>query len=116
MSLGMMWGACQGDRICACPGRNYMSLCGYTLRGGAGYTSSVNSGVCTLGGDVTCGGTALLNISASFLRAAVFLSPNTASGIVGVGLRRAWVRSAVACVDASFDNIIGNVSFSGKTM
>ena len=35
-------------------------------------------------------------------------------GIVGVGLRRVWVRSAAACVAASFDEIIGNVRVSGE--
>ena len=62
--------------------------CGYTLGGGAGATSGVASGVCTLGGGVSWGEAALENISASCLRAAIYLSPNAVSGIVGVRLRR----------------------------
>ena len=38
------------------------------------------------------GGANMLNISASFFRAGVCLFPNVVSGIVGVGLRRTWVR------------------------
>ena len=56
------------------------------------------------------GGAALVNISASFLIAAFCLSPNVVSGLVGVGLRRAWVRSADACVAASFEYSVGKVS------
>ena len=60
------------------------------------------------------GGAALVNISASCQRAAVCLSPNFVSGLVGVGLRRAWVRSASACVATSFEEIIGKVSVAEK--
>ena len=55
-------------------------------------------------------GATLLNISASFLRAAVCLSSNAVSRIVGVGLRIVWVISAAACVATLFDEIIGNIS------
>ena len=85
-----------------------MSPCGSTLGGGAG----VDSGAFTLGGSFACEGAALLNISESFLKASVFLSPHAVIGIVGVGLSRVWLMSAAACVAASFDNIIGNVSVS----
>ena len=54
-----------------------------------------------------------MNISASFLSADVCLSPNVVSGLVGVGLMRAWVRSAAAYVDASCENSLGKVSVSG---
>ena len=54
-----------------------------------------------------------MNISASCLRAAVCLSPNFVSGLVGVGLRRAWVRSADACVTASYEDSLDKVSVSG---
>ena len=59
------------------------------------------------------GGAALLNISASFLRAAVCLYPSDVIGLVGVGSRREWARSAAACVAKSFDEILVNVSVSG---
>ena len=36
------------------------------------------------------------------------------SGLLGVGLRRALVRSAAACVAAYVDDIIGNVMVAGK--
>ena len=35
------------------------------------------------------------------------------SGLVGVGLRRDLVRSAAACVAASLEESLGNVSVSG---
>ena len=44
-----------------------------------------------------------MNISASFLRVAVFLSPNSVSGVVGIGLRRVWVMSAAAFFATSFE-------------
>ena len=56
----------------------------------------------------------MLNISVRFLGAAVCLSLNVVSRIVGVGLRRMWARSASACVSAYFDEIIGNVRVAGK--
>ena len=71
-----------------------MSPCGSTLRGGAGSASGVVSGVCTLGGGVTIRGAALENISVIILSAAVCLSPNVVSGIVGVRLMREWVSYA----------------------
>ena len=90
-----------------------MSPFGYTLGGGKGAASGVASGMCTLVVRVSWGGVAMVKISASCLRVAVFLSPNAVSGLVGVGLRRAWVRSLAACVAAYFDDIIGNVSEAG---
>ena len=60
------------------------------------------------------GGAALLNIYASCLRDALCVSPNVVSGIVGFRLRREWVRSAAACVTASFKYSLGKVSVSGK--
>ena len=59
-------------------------------------------------------GAALVNISAICLRVAVCLSPNVVRGLVGVGLRRAWVRYAAACFDSSFQDSIGKVSVSGE--
>ena len=44
------------------------------------------------------GGADLVNISASFLREAVCLSPNAVIGIMEIGLTREWVRSVAACV------------------
>ena len=55
----------------------------------------------------------MVNISASFLRVAVFLSPNSVSGVVGIGLRRVWVRSVATCIASSFDNTIGNFMVAG---
>ena len=60
------------------------------------------------------GGGDLTNISVGCLRAAVCLYPFSVSGLVGVGLRRVWVKSTDACVDASFEEILGNFSVSGK--
>ena len=91
-----------------------MPPCGSTLGGGAGAAYDIVSGVFTLGGGVTCGVATLLKISASCLRADVCLSPNVVSGLVGVRLSREWMRSAVACVAASFDEIFGDDSVAGK--
>ena len=82
---GTFWDGCLGTL----PGWIVISPCGSTLGGGSGATSGVVSRVFTLGGGVTCGGSALLNIYASFRSAAVCLFPNVVSGLVGVGLRRA---------------------------
>ena len=57
-----------------------------------------------------------MKISASFLRAAVCLSPKVVSGLVRVGLRRVWVRYAAACVATYFEDSLGKVSFSGENM
>ena len=53
------------------------------------------------------------DISESCLSAAVCLSPNVVSGLVGVGLIRVCVRSAAAYVDASCGNSLGKVSVAG---
>ena len=50
----------------------------------------------------------------SCFRATVVLYFNVVSGLVGIGLMRAWVRSESACISTSFDAIIGNVRVSGK--
>ena len=63
---------------------------------------------------VSLGGGGLVKISGSCLRDAVCLSPNAMSGIVGVGLSKAWVRSAAAYVAASFDDSLGKVSVVRK--
>ena len=55
-----------------------------------------------------------MKIYASCLSAAVFLSPKVVSGIVGVGLRRVWVRSTAACVAASCEYSLGKVIVAGK--
>ena len=60
------------------------------------------------------GGAALVNISEIFLGTSVCLSPNVVSGLVGVELRRAWVRSVAAYVAASCEGSIGKVNVSGK--
>ena len=100
VSSGMMcdthWGGCLGAR----PGWNIMYPCGSTLGGSAGAAYGVVSGACTLRGGVTCGGAALVNISVNLRSADVCLSPKVVSGLLGVGLRRKWVRSAVECVAA----------------
>ena len=59
-------------------------------------------------------GATLLNISTSFRSATFCLSPNVASGLVGVGLRRAWDRSTAACVAASLEDTLGKVSVDRK--
>ena len=82
---------------------------GSTLEGGSGAASGFAYGVFNLGGGVTCGATAMFQIYKSCLRAAVCFYPKVMSGIVGVGLRRAWVRSSSTCVAAYFDEIPGNV-------
>ena len=114
MSYGMTCGKCWGGCLGVYPGCNVMSPCGSTLGGGAGATSDVVSGVCTLGGGLTSGGSSLVNISASFLSAAVCLYHNVVSGLVGFVLKRIWVISAAVFVAASFDGIIGNVRVAGK--
>ena len=114
VSSGIMCGTRWGGRLGALPGWDFMSSCGFTLGCDEGAASGVVFGVCTLGGGVTSGRVALVNISASFLRAAVCLSPNIVSVIVGVGLRRVWVRSAAACVAAYFEDSIFKVSVFGK--
>ena len=114
MSSGMMHGTHWGGRLGARPGWNAMSPFGSTLGGVAGAAYVVVSGVFTLRGGVTCGAEALVNISESCLRAAVCLYPNVVSGLVGVGLRRVWVRSTDACVAASFEDSLGKVSVSGE--
>ena len=62
---------------------------------------------------ITCGGAVMLNISVSCFRVSVCLSPNVVSRILGVGLRRTLVSSEAAFVDASFDEILGNVRVAG---
>ena len=54
-----------------------------------------------------------MNISSIFQSAAFCLYPNVVSGLVGVGLRRDLVRSVAACVAASLEESLGNVSVSG---
>ena len=47
----------------------------------------------------------------------VCLYPNAVSGILGIGLRRVWVRSVDACVAASLEDTLGKVSVvGGKSM
>ena len=106
MSSGIMSGTHWGGRLGARPGWNSMSPCGSTLGGGTRAASSVVSEVCTLRGGVTCWGSALVKISASFLRAAFCLPPNVVSGLVGVGLRRVWVISTSAFFAASCEDIL----------
>ena len=53
-----------------------------------------------------------MNISEIFMRAAVCLSPNSVSGLVGVRLSRAWVIPEDACVATYFEEILGKVSVS----
>ena len=113
VSLGMIQSTRWCESLVAPHDWNYILPCGSTLWGGAGDAFGVASGVFTLGGGVTCGGGTMLNISASGFRAAVCLYPNVVSGVVGVGLIRVWMRSAAACVSASFDEIIGNVRVDG---
>ena len=65
-------------------------------------------------GGVAYGGAAMLKIPVSCFKAAVFLSPIVVSGIVGAGLREAFIRFAAACIDTSSGEILGNVRLSGK--
>ena len=51
----------------------------------------------------------MVKISASCLRVAVFLSPNSVSGLVGVGLRRECIISTAACVATFSEEILGEV-------
>ena len=113
VSYGIVCDTRWGGSLVARPGWNVMSPCGSTLGGGAGATSDVVSGVCTLGGGLTSGGSSLVNISASFLSAAVCLSHNVVSGLVGVMLSRVWVGSAASCVAAYCKDSLGKNSVSG---
>ena len=106
-----------GTRWCghlgAHPGWNVITPCGYTFGGGAGAAFGVVSGVCTLVGGVTSGGRTLVKIYGSCLSASVCFSPHVVSGLVGVRLKRAWVRSAAACVVKSCEDSIDKVSVAG---
>ena len=55
------------------------------------------------GGGKYCGVAAMLKISASCFRATVYLLPIVVSGIVGVGLSNACVKSAASCVDVYYE-------------
>ena len=55
-----------------------------------------------------------MKISASCWSAAVCLSPNGVSGLVGVGLRSVWVRFAAACVAAPLEDSLGKVNVARK--
>ena len=112
MSSGMICGARWGDCLGTRPVRNDFSPCVSTLGGDTGAASGVSSGIFTLGGDVTCGGAALLEVSDSYLKADFLFSPDILSGLVGVGLRRAWVRSVAESFAASFGEVLGNVRVS----
>ena len=109
--IGILW--VYDAFLCATEGIGTVSY-GTTIIGGAGAASVVVSGVFTLWGVVTCGGSALLKISESFLSATVCLSPSIVSGLVGVGLRRVWVRLTAACVASSLEDSIGKVSVARK--
>ena len=92
-----------------------MSPCGSTLGGFSGATSDVSYGVVALRGGVTCGGGGgLLKISDSCLRATVCFPPNSVSGIVGVGLKRAWVRCTASFFAASSEDSLGKFSVARK--
>ena len=54
-----------------------------------------------------------MNISSIFWSASFCLYPNVVSGLVGVGLRRDLVTFVAACVAASLEKSLGNVSVSG---
>ena len=56
----------------------------------------------------------MVNISVSCFKAAVCLYPNVVSGLVEVGLRRAWARLLAKCVVTSFDEVIGNTRVAGR--
>ena len=56
----------------------------------------------------------MLKILSSCFRAAVCLSPNVVSGLVGVGLKRVGVRSVATYVASYFDKITINVRVYGK--
>ena len=45
-----------------------------------------------------------------------YFFPKSVSGMVGVGLRRLWVRSESACVAVSFDEILGDFSVEGVNL
>ena len=55
-----------------------------------------------------------MKIPVSCLSDAVCLYPNVASELVGVGLRRVWVRFASACVAAPCDDNLVKVSVAGE--
>ena len=112
MSSGIMCVTHWGGRLGARPVWDYMTPCGSTLGGGVGGASGVVSGVCILRGGVPCGGGDLVKISVICLRADFCLSPNVVGGLVGVGFRRAWVRSVYACVASYFEDSLGKVGVS----
>ena len=55
----------------------------------------------------------MVMISESCLRAAVCLFPNAVILIVGVGLKRVWMRSVTACSAVSCEDLLGTGSVSG---
>ena len=56
----------------------------------------------------------MLKISASGFNSSVYLLTRFVSGIVGYGLRRAWVRYVATCVAASSEGILGKGRIFGK--
>ena len=56
----------------------------------------------------------MLNILKFCFSYAVCLLPNFVSGLLGVGLRGDWVRSAATYVTVSFEDILGNGGVSGE--
>ena len=112
-----MSGTCWVCRLGDHPGWNVMSPCGLTIRVATGGVSGVVSGVCTLGGGVNYKGLTWRIFPSIFRSAAFCLYPNVVSGIVGIGFRMDLVRSVAACVAASLEESLGNVSVSrGKSV
>ena len=66
-----------------------------------------------VGGGVALVGMSMLKIYASCFNDAVCCLFIFVSGVVGVWLRRAWVRSFSACVSVSTDGILGKSKISG---
>ena len=121
MSCGIKWGACWDKGLASRPDLIDMWPVVSTLEGVAGDAFGVASGKNTIGGGagvfycgvdvlsgaVSQGETSMLKIDANCFNSAVCFYHIIGIGMVGVGLRRAWLRSAATCVAASSEEILG---------
>ena len=96
----------------------------------AGGASRVTYGMNTLGGgaevsfcyvsvvygSIDLGGMVMLNVDDSCFNTAVCLSPIFVSEIVGVGLRRVWVRSTAVCISECAENLLISLVLMRRTL
>ena len=56
----------------------------------------------------------MLKVSAIYFRTAIYLLPSVVRGLLMIGLSKECVRSAPACVAASYEEILCNERVAGK--